>query len=312
MWDNSRRKILTTPTSCIWPLIVLNIIVFIFCQIGGSGQRLLSLLELHPFYIRRWELWRLVTYMFVHGGVMHIFFNMWGIYIFGRPVENALGTRRFLILFFVSGIIGGLFWLLVNWNMPVHALIKIEHQLYQLKSDVDVMSFLRENPDSTLVGVAGGVVGASGALFGILVASAMAFPSAMVTLLFPPVTMKLRTMVICYMVIEVLSSFNSASGIAHLAHLGGALGGFLYMRRLRPTRFSRAPGFWHRLKSAIWRRGRKAHAPSSHGPYKSLHTLDDDVELMRVLDKLSNEGYDKLTESEKNVLNKAGEHFDKH
>lgn len=272
------------------PLIVLNVIVFVCCRLGSSGESLENILVLHPYYIRHFQIWRLFTYMFVHGDFFHILCNMWGVYMFGRPVERLLGTRRFLILYFVSGLIGALAWLALNFNNPFVAFVSTHGGIGRVASE-NLAEVMRLAPDTKLLAVSGSVVGASGALFGILVAAAMAFPNVLVSLIFPPVTMKLRTMVIIYMVIEIVQSFNAGSNIAHLAHLGGALGGFLFMRRLRQI-----PGMsiWSRI-ARLFRRENK-----NEGRFVNLE-IDRD-EVLRIVEKMSKYGYDSLTPQEKRIL----------
>ncbi|MBR4674083.1 MAG: rhomboid family intramembrane serine protease [Victivallales bacterium] len=258
------------PFSVIMPLIILNVLVFLVCQFGNSGEELYNLCALHPYFIKKYQIWRLVTYTFLHGGFWHIVCNMWGVFLFGKPVERLLGYKRFLVLYFMSGVIGALVWLLFNWHSRI------------------------------------GCVGASGALFGVMTACAMAFPDARIMLLFPPIPMKMRTFVICYMVLEVLSSFNINSSIAHIAHLGGALGGFLYMRRIAPdNRFSQwLSGLFKRRPSPT--RPSDSYAPPDMTPYVNDddEILDSDA-LKQVLSKIAKEGYDNLSGDELALLKRA-------
>ena len=180
--------------SFILPLIALNVVFFLFTQ---GSDRMGLLLAFQPRLVLRLEVWRLVTYMFVHGSFVHLLFNMWGLYLFGRLLEGELGSWRFLILYFVSGIIGALLWSVFNFNR--NAIL----------------------------------IGASGAIFGVVVATAMAFPDMRIMLLIPPIPMKLKTFCWVYIIIEVLEALFSTSSVAHLAHLGGALGGFLFINSLK-------------------------------------------------------------------------------
>ncbi|MBT4821533.1 MAG: rhomboid family intramembrane serine protease, partial [Lentisphaerae bacterium] len=151
--------------SVVKALMWANAIVFV---LTGFGQhQATGALALGAAPIRRFEIWRLVSYMFAHGDWGHLIFNMWGVFIFGRLLEQRLGSRRFLQLYLTSGLIGGGIWLLANW------------------------------------GTSHFVIGASGALFGLLMAAAMAFPGLVVTLLFPPIPVRLKTLVFVYGVIEV-------------------------------------------------------------------------------------------------------------
>ncbi len=258
------------PFSVIVPLIIVNTLVFLVCEYGRSGDELLKWLMLHPLFVKMGQVWRLLTYTFLHGSFMHIFGNMWGLYLFGRPVEQLLGYKRFLVLYFMSGLIGALFWLLFNWNVNTAC------------------------------------IGASGCLFGVMVACAIAFPDAKIMLLFPPIPMKMRTFVIFYMLFELLLSFNANSTVAHLAHLGGALGGILFMRRMAPNnRFSQ----W--LSGLFKRKPRprtgSSYTPPDMAPYNEDDQVLDSDALKQVLSKIAKEGYDNLTYDELALLKRASE-----
>ena len=258
------------PFSVIIPLIVINTLVFLVCQYGNSGNELVELCALHPYYIKKLQLWRLVSYTFLHGGFWHLACNMWGVYLFGLPVERVLGYKRFLVLYFTSGIIGAVTWLLFNWDSRI------------------------------------GCVGASGSLFGIMVACAMAFPDAKIMLMFPPIPMKMRTFIIIYMLFEVGSSFNMNSSVAHLAHLGGALGGFLYMRRIAPhSRLSQ--WFAGLFKRKARPKPSYSYTPPDMAPYNEDDQILDSEALKQVLSKIAKEGYDNLTTDELVLLKRASE-----
>ena len=162
---------------------------------GVRTDRVTAFLWFSADGLRHGELWRLFTYMFAHGGFSHLLWNMYGLILFGRAVEGAIGTLRFVLLYLVSGLAGGLLYLVFNFSSPIPML------------------------------------GASGAVLGVTVAAAMLFPDDMIlAFLFLP--MKMRTFVICYAVLTAGMSVwgGDAGGIAHLAHLGGMVGGYLYLR----------------------------------------------------------------------------------
>lgn len=141
--------------------------------------------------------WQLLTYGFLHGDVSHIFINMFGLWMFGSDIERLMGTRRFLIYFLTCVVGAGLVQLAVAF-------------------------------------IQGGVyptVGASGGLFGILLAYGLAFPNRTVMLLFPPIPMKARTFVIVFGAFELFMGLTGgAPGVANFAHLGGMLFGFILLR----------------------------------------------------------------------------------
>ncbi len=144
------------------------------------------------------EIWQLVSYAFLHGGLTHIFFNMLALYMFGPDIERLVGTRFFLQYYFVCIVTAALMHLAVTAWMGVPPLP---------------------------------TVGASGAMFGLLLAFGWYFPERRVMLIFPPIPMPSRVFVAVYGVLElVLGVTGTASGVAHFAHLGGMLGGWLMIQ----------------------------------------------------------------------------------
>ena len=143
--------------------------------------------------------WQVVSYGFLHGSLMHLFFNMLGLWMFGSELERLWGRARYAQFLLASLLAAALTQLLITWltgsNVPT--------------------------------------VGASGALYGLLLAFGMLFPNRTIMPLFPPIPMKARTFVIVFGVIELLFGLSGASGVAHFAHLGGMLGGFLMIRYWR-------------------------------------------------------------------------------
>jgi len=256
-------------TSIVTLLIWANVIVFVLQFL--STDRLTDVLCLSAPGVRHLELWRLGTYMFVHGGFLHILFNMWPLYLFGRLLEERIGGTRFLHLYLVSGLLGGLVWLFFNWNSP--------------------------EP----------VVGASGAVFGVLMAAAMTFPNQKIMLLLPPVEMRLKTFVAVFAAIEIFSEFGQATGtwndrIAHLAHLGGMLGGFLYMRRIMPDFRIRVRDWWRNL---IRRRPGPPSADADDRTGDALPPAEFQREVDRILDKIGREGLAGLTIEERKTMERA-------
>ena len=152
--------------------------------------------------------WQLVTYSFLHGNALHLFVNMLGLFMFGSEVERVLGYRRYFTYYFVS---------------------VLSAALAQL-----VMSAMAGGPPYPTVGASGGV-------FGLLLDYGMFFPRRMVMLIFPPIPMPARVFVFVYAAIELyLGVTGTQAGVAHFAHLGGMLGGFLMLRRWRRRRFDGA------------------------------------------------------------------------
>jgi membrane associated rhomboid family serine protease len=141
--------------------------------------------------------WQLVTYAFLHGGLLHLFFNMFALYMFGSAIEQVFGARRYVVFYFVSVLSAAITQLIV--------------------------AALTEGVYPT--------IGASGAVFGLLLAYGMYFPHNRVMLLFPPIPMRARVFVVVYAVLELfLGVTGSQPGVAHFAHLGGMAGAWLLMR----------------------------------------------------------------------------------
>ena len=160
-----------------------------------------------PFF--RW--WQPVTYMFMHGNFWHIFVNMWGLLMFGSALERAIGSKKYLLFFFVTGLGALLIHIGVQY-LQVQSLMAAGASSQQAYYDI-----LRTP-----------TLGASGALYGIQIGYAMLYPNDKWTLLFPPVTLKAKWFVLIFIGIELFTGVTGTlDGIAHFAHLGGALFGFL-------------------------------------------------------------------------------------
>ncbi len=192
------------PTGVKW-LVISNVaiyVVFFFVSktagFSGNGIYTRLLLDLVPAAVIRGAVWQLVTYLFLHdlGSIWHIVFNMLTLWMFGAPIEETWGTRRFLQYYFVCGTGAGVCVVLVNLAFG--------------------------NPQQR-------VLGASGAIYGLLLAFGMLFPNQTVLLsfLFP---IKAKYMVMIFGAIAFMSSFQSGSAVSNLAHLGGMLFGFAYMK----------------------------------------------------------------------------------
>ena len=188
-------------------LLIANVAVY-FLQANGAS--LVEAFALWPpasgdFNSPGFAPWQLVTYSFLHGSLMHIAFNMFGLYMFGAEAERLFGARFFALYYFASVIAAGITHLVVT---------------------------------SMIGGPPIPVVGASGGVYGLLLAFGVYFPHRTVVLLIPPIPMKARTFVVVFAVVELAFGVTgSASGVAHFAHLGGMLGGWLMILwRRRPRR----------------------------------------------------------------------------
>ena len=172
-------------------LIGLNVIAFALQAFLGA--EFIGSLALWPFGPQFWP-WQILTYGFLHGSLMHLLFNMFGLYMFGSDIEAVWGQRRYITYYLVCVVSAAIAQLLVTW----------------------------------LTGSFYPTVGASGGVFGLLLAFGMMFPKRVVVLLIPPIPMPAWLFVTVYGVIELyLGITGSASGVAHFAHLGGMVGGYL-------------------------------------------------------------------------------------
>jgi membrane associated rhomboid family serine protease len=175
-------------------LIVINALVFLADGVlGNSFTSLFALWPLGPQFMP----WQVVTYAFVHAGLPHLVFNMFGVYMFGSDLERVWGSRRYLSYYLTCA-------------------------LSAAATQIAVAS---------MTGAYYPVVGASGAVFGLLLAYAMTFPNRTIMPLFPPIPMRAPVFVTVYGALElVLGVTGTQAGVAHFAHLGGLAGGFLFMR----------------------------------------------------------------------------------
>ncbi len=222
------------------------------------------------------KIWQFFTYLFIHGGLMHLFSNMLGLYFFGNELEARLGRQRFLLLYFGAGLLGGLGWLI-------------------LSSRSDAVC-----------------IGASGAVFGIIGAFAAIYPHRQITLLvffILPVTLTARTLALIFGGVSLLLLRSNAGGIAHAAHLAGGVAGYIYGMRVAGTRAAFAgntwsTGGWRRAWSnarAAWRRQRL----SVHYTAPPDNTPVDWNEVDRILIKVKALGMGGLNRQERNVLEQA-------
>ena len=181
-------------------IIIANVLVFLLELTFGNS--LISSFALWPLG-SQFQQWQLLTYAFLHGGVTHILFNMFGVYMFGADMERLWGGQRYLIYYLVCAVSAALVQLLV----------------------------------ASVTGAYYPTLGASGAVFGLLLAFALYFPERRIMLLIPPIPLPAKLFVVLYGVLElVLGLTNTQEGVAHFAHLGGLAGGYLLIRYWRKWR----------------------------------------------------------------------------
>ena len=208
--------------------------------------------------------WQFITYMFLHGSFFHIFFNMFVLWIFGCEVERAWGTREFLKYYFITGIGAGLFGFLFSLGM--HSVI----------------------------------IGASGAVYGIMLAFGLLFPERIITLLIffvLPVSMKAKYLVMMMALISIFSGvsnlFGTHDGVAHFAHLGGMLIGFLYLKSDWRTQ-----KVLNQIKKTVQPKKVKMKVYRAEKPEDLQRQVDE------ILDKINEIGYKRLSRTEKDILDR--------
>ena len=215
-YDNGgsgRRSFLDAIPVVTRNLIIINVIMFVFTLLNEDFMVRTFALFYPASALFRW--WQPLTHMFMHGGFWHIFFNMYTLLIFGSVVERYLGPRKFLLFYFVCGL----------GAVALHFGV----QYFQLQSYMNGAALGNATALQQIEAIKyTPTVGASGAIYGVLMGYAMLFPESKMTLLFPPVTLSAKWMVVAFAAIELFTGVSGlASGIAHFAHLGGMLIGWL-------------------------------------------------------------------------------------
>ena len=219
-------------------LLILNVIMFIITVIGEQqGIRMTYLLGGYVFGSPFFEPYQMVTHFFMHGGMFHIFFNMFALVIFGSVLEQVWGPKRFFIFYVATALGAFVFHQLVGYiefKQIENEIIAAGYDIFEINkriSDLHVQGMIFTEPllRDYQISIGVPVVGASGAVYGLLAAFAYLFPNTQLMLLFPPIPVKAKWLVLFLVGIALYNSIQSQPGdnIAHLAHLGGALVGFI-------------------------------------------------------------------------------------
>jgi len=219
-------------------LIIINVLMLLATYVlSMRGVDLNSVLGLHFFLSPEFEPYQLVTHIFMHGGFMHLFFNMFALWMFGRVLESVWGPKRFFIYYFVTGLGAPALHLFVNF-LEFQSLVSkmTPEQVDMVMREGTAIFEQGKNYSDPLMGKLNllmniPTVGASGAVYGVLLGFGMLFPNTQLFLLFPPIPIKAKYFVIGYGLIELyLGLARPGSNVAHFAHLGGMLFGFLMIR----------------------------------------------------------------------------------
>jgi membrane associated rhomboid family serine protease len=247
-------------------ILIINIVVFLVQQVGWTFTETYFALHYWGSPLFRW--WQLVTHMFMHASLMHIFFNMFALVMFGRVLEEVMGAKRFLAFYLICGLgaavchLGVLTWQFIQLNdaflyYQEHPTIQQFALVLQKGKMTDpafssILQYWSDHPDCSdcaqvsmlrineyyniLTSVP--TVGASGAVYGLLFGFGFLFPNAELMLLFPPIPVKAKWMVAVYALIELSMGLKNSvdDNIAHFAHLGGMIFAFLLLKLWRVRR----------------------------------------------------------------------------
>ena len=237
-------------TDTIKVLIIINVIFFAGTML--VGDRIYQLFSLWFFQNDNFGIWQIVTHMFMHGSFMHILFNMYALWAFGSPIEQMLGKNKFIFFYFSCGIGAAIIHSLVNYyhvESGYNALLEagmnpgnIQQLLETGQYNTSILGTVsKDTLESMFTAYNTPAVGASGAIYGVLVAFGMLFPNVELFLLFVPVPIKAKIFIPILIAIDLFSGVTGYSlfggGIAHFAHVGGALFGFIMMWYWKKNQF---------------------------------------------------------------------------
>ena len=268
-------------------LLIINVVFYLATWAAQSVWRidLSDYLGLHYIGASDFRPYQFVTYMFMHGGFAHLFFNMFALWMFGNSIENVWGPKRFLIFYLVCGIGAGLTQELVQYiqlaDIHMYQNVNIGSRIIPVEEYLNMLT----------------TVGASGAVYGILLAFGMMWPDSRIYIYFA-IPIKAKWFVIIYGLIELFSGFSSVDNVAHFAHVGGMLFGLgliLYWRYKAGTWNPRFKMKFNKNDDFEYSR------PKSDWDYNK-ERADDERRTDEILDKISKGGYDSLTKEEKDFL----------
>lgn len=294
-------------------LLVINVLAFLATWVfQRSGIDLNALFGLHFFLASDFHVYQFLTYMFLHGGFTHILFNMFALWMFGSVIERVWGSKKFIFYYIVCGVGAGIIQEIVQYvNYSVQGL-----------AAYDYVSIGGQRMAMELFLNQWMTIGASGAVYGILLAFGMIFPNERLFIIPIPFPIKAKWLIIGYIAIEAFSAFSApGDGVAHMAHLGGMLFGFLLIRYWQKhpdssQRFGRSSGqeFFDNLKRRYDSRREKnrQNGRFSDSEHRDPRRESDEEynarqhqrqqEIDAILDKIRQSGYDSLTKEEKKKL----------
>ena len=292
-------------------LLVINILAYLASWVlQRSGVDLNALLGLHFFLASDFRVYQFLTYMFLHGSFTHILFNMFALWMFGSVIERVWGPQKFLFYYIVCGVGAGIVQELVQYGSYMAQGLAAYQYVNMGGAQISMDSYI--NMWTT--------IGASGAVYGILLAFGMIFPNERLFIIPFPFPIKAKWLIVGYVVIELFSAMSGpGDGVAHMAHLGGMLFGFLLIRYWRKhpgssQRFGRSYGqeFFDNLKRKYDERQRNQRMHAEQTRWEETRRETDEEynqrqrqnqeEIDAILDKIRKSGYDSLTREEKQKL----------
>ena len=290
-------------------LLIVNVLAFIATFVfERSGIDLTRMLGLHFFLASEFHIYQFITYMFLHGGFTHILFNMFALWMFGSVIERVWGPKKFLFYYICCGVGAGFTQELVQYI--TYSMEGIAAYQYVNAGGMQMTTDAYINLWTT--------IGASGAVYGILLAFGMIFPNERLFIIPFPFPIKAKWLIVGYIAIELFSAMSGpGDGVAHMAHLGGMLFGFLLIRYWQKhpdssAGFGRSRGqeFFDNLKRKYDARQNQQHMKAEHTSASRRETDEEynarqrknQEEVDAILDKIRKSGYDSLTKEEKKKL----------
>ena len=294
-------------------LLIINLIAFLATLVFQMrGIDLADIGGLHFFMASHFHFYQLITYQFLHGGFTHILFNMFGLWMFGSVIENVWGPKKFLFYYITCGIGAGLmqelaqfgsFYMTVTEQVPDASLGMVFQFGEQYATALNSWT----------------TIGASGAVYAVILAFGMTFPNERLFIIPFPFPIKAKWFVLGYVAIEFFSALGSSGdGVAHTAHLGGMLFGYLmirYWNKHPNATYDRSRGqqFFENLKRNFDQRQRNTHRRDNDMHVEQGGSRETDQkynarkrknqeEIDAILDKIRKSGYDSLTKEEKKRL----------
>lgn len=296
-------------------LLIVNVVAFLVCYLFGkdaSGNFMLNdILGLHFFMASDFHVYQLITYMFMHGGFEHIIFNMFALWMFGCVVERVWGAKKFLFYYIACGVGAGLFQEVAQYVSYLYN----DFSAYQFIVDANGTRLPMGDYLNLWT-----TVGASGAIYAILLAFGMIYPNERIFIFPLPVPIKAKYFVIGYAAIELFSALATrGDGVAHIAHLGGMVFGFFMIRYWRKQmeggyHNSSTQDAFDKVRNMFG--GRNKHTKQRFDYTRNENYTTDfqptdqdeqrkktnQVEIDRILDKIRKSGYDSLSKEEKQTL----------